>query len=154
MWPVNLRVYPLKTLDLRVARKSTTSPLPEQFTSPETLHDPGLTNSCILRKNACQMSRNVTRLSFHVFTKNSVTILHPCVQFNFQFNSMGYHQQIIYKNRAHICEIGTILQRIFIYSFQIKSFSTNSGSWRHQMETFSALPSQRPVTEFWCLHWS
>ena len=28
VWPVNLRVYPLKTLDLRVARKSTTSPLP------------------------------------------------------------------------------------------------------------------------------
>ena len=29
MWPVNLRVYPPKKLDLRVARKSTTSPLPD-----------------------------------------------------------------------------------------------------------------------------
>ena len=28
VWPVNLRVYPPKKLDLRVARKSTTSPLP------------------------------------------------------------------------------------------------------------------------------
>ena len=28
MWPVNLRVYPPKKLDLRVARKSTTSPIP------------------------------------------------------------------------------------------------------------------------------
>ena len=28
-WPVNLRVYPQKKLDLRVARKSTTSPLPD-----------------------------------------------------------------------------------------------------------------------------
>ena len=28
VWPVNLRVYPQKKLDLRVARKSTTSPLP------------------------------------------------------------------------------------------------------------------------------
>ena len=28
MWPVNLRVFPPKKLDLRVARKSTTSPLP------------------------------------------------------------------------------------------------------------------------------
>ena len=29
MWAVNLRVYPPKKLDLRVAGKSTTSPLPD-----------------------------------------------------------------------------------------------------------------------------
>ena len=29
VWPVNLRVYSPKKLDLHVARKSTTSPLPD-----------------------------------------------------------------------------------------------------------------------------
>ena len=28
VWPIDLRVYPQKKLDLRAARKSTTSPLP------------------------------------------------------------------------------------------------------------------------------